>query len=63
MIKQAHREALAEGFVGTDDSSLVERMGGKMLLVRGPRDNIKITVPEDRASVEAGLMLRLQGRP
>ncbi|MDR3052302.1 MAG: 2-C-methyl-D-erythritol 4-phosphate cytidylyltransferase [Coriobacteriales bacterium] len=62
IIKRAHSTALAEGFVGTDDSALVERLGGKVLLVRGPRDNIKITVPEDRAPAEAGLALRLQER-
>lgn len=61
-IVDAHHQALAEGFVGTDDSSLVERMGGKVLLVQGPRDNIKITVPEDRGPVEAGLALRVQER-
>jgi 2-C-methyl-D-erythritol 4-phosphate cytidylyltransferase len=58
-LMEAHHVALAEGFVGTDDSSLVERIGGKVLLVRGPRDNIKITVPEDRILVEAGLRFRL----
>jgi 2-C-methyl-D-erythritol 4-phosphate cytidylyltransferase len=52
--------ALAEGFVGTDDSSLVERMGGNVILVLGPRNNIKITVPEDRLAVEAGLLVRLR---
>jgi len=62
VIQEAHRQALAEGFVGTDDSSLVERMGGKVLLVQGPRDNIKITVPEDRGPAEAGLALRVQER-
>ena len=62
VIREAHHQALAEGFVGTDDSSLVERIGGKVLLVQGPRDNIKITVPEDRGSIEAGLALRVQGR-
>jgi 2-C-methyl-D-erythritol 4-phosphate cytidylyltransferase len=61
-LLEAHRIALNEGFVGTDDSSLVERIGGKVLLVAGPRDNIKITVPEDRILVEAGLEIRLQGR-
>jgi 2-C-methyl-D-erythritol 4-phosphate cytidylyltransferase len=58
VIKEAHLTALAEGFVGTDDSSLVERIGGKVVLVKGPRNNIKITVPEDRVSVEAGLFKR-----
>lgn len=57
-IKEAHRVALADGFVGTDDSSLVERLGGKVALIQGPRNNIKITVPEDTASVEAGLRKR-----
>ncbi|MCL1880304.1 MAG: 2-C-methyl-D-erythritol 4-phosphate cytidylyltransferase [Actinomycetia bacterium] len=60
VIRTAHATALAEGFVGTDDSSLVERIEGNVVLVRGPRDNIKITVPEDWASVEAGLMIRLK---
>ncbi|MDR2035457.1 MAG: 2-C-methyl-D-erythritol 4-phosphate cytidylyltransferase [Coriobacteriales bacterium] len=60
VIKEAHRAALTDGFVGTDDSALVERIGGKMALVQGPRNNIKITVPEDTAAVEAGLRKRQQ---
>lgn len=60
VIKEAHKVALAEGFVGTDDSSLVERIGGKVALVQGPRNNIKITVPEDKAAIEAGLLKRQQ---
>lgn len=62
MIRSAHATALSEGFVGTDDSSLVERLGGTVLLVQGPRDNIKVTVPEDRGPVEAALTMRLQER-
>lgn len=58
VIKKAHHAALADGFVGTDDSSLVERIGGKVALVQGPRNNIKITVAEDTAAVEAGLRKR-----
>jgi 2-C-methyl-D-erythritol 4-phosphate cytidylyltransferase len=60
IIREAHATALAEGFVGTDDSSLVERIGGNVVLVKGPRDNIKITVPEDRIAIEAGLAIRLR---
>jgi 2-C-methyl-D-erythritol 4-phosphate cytidylyltransferase len=60
VLREAHATALAEGFVGTDDSSLVERVGGRVLLVQGPRNNIKITVPEDRFSIEAGLGMWLQ---
>ncbi len=62
VLREAYATALAEGFVGTDDSSLVERINGRVILVKGPRDNIKITVPEDRSSVEAGLALRLRER-
>jgi 2-C-methyl-D-erythritol 4-phosphate cytidylyltransferase len=60
IIREAHATALSEGFVGTDDSSLVERIGGHVVLVKGPRNNIKITVPEDRISIEAGLAMRLR---
>ena len=45
--------ALAEGFIGTDDASLIERMGGKVLVVEGKRDNIKLTVPEDYRMLSA----------
>ena len=45
-MKRAHAVAIAEGFIGTDDSSLVERMGGRVRCVQSPRDNLKVTVPE-----------------
>ena len=47
IYRRAHASALADGFVGTDDSSLIERLGGRVLVVEGKRDNIKLTVPED----------------
>lgn len=59
ILRRAHVEALSQGFVGTDDSSLVERLGAKVLLVDGPRDNIKVTVPEDAGPVVAALEVRL----
>lgn len=62
VLLRAHVEALSQGFVGTDDSSLVERLGAKVLLVDGPRDNIKVTVPEDKGPVEAALRIRLAAR-
>ena len=61
-LRDAYARATAEGFVGTDDSSLVERAGGRVALVEGPRDNIKVTVPEDLALVEAVLRRRESGR-
>ncbi|MDR0309093.1 MAG: 2-C-methyl-D-erythritol 4-phosphate cytidylyltransferase [Coriobacteriales bacterium] len=60
ILRSAHAAALAEGFVGTDDSSLVERIEGRMILIQGPRDNIKMTVPEDLAAINAGLFSRLE---
>ena len=47
IYRRAHASALSEGFVGTDDSSLIERLGGRVLVVEGKRDNIKLTMPED----------------
>lgn len=47
IYRRAHAAALSDGFVGTDDSSLLERLGGRILVVEGPRNNIKLTVPED----------------
>lgn len=63
VLRRAHATALAEGFVGTDDSSLVERIDGNVLLVHGPRNNIKLTTPEDRLAIEAGLAMRLREQP
>ena len=53
VYRRAHASALRDGFVGTDDASLIERLGGKVLVVEGRRDNIKLTVPEDYAMLAA----------
>ena len=55
VIYDAHRTAQQEGFMGTDDSSLVERRGGTVMVVRGDYRNIKITTPEDLVLAEAFL--------
>jgi len=47
VIYAAHQAAEADRFTGTDDSSLVERNGGRVYIVRGDYRNIKITTPED----------------
>lgn len=60
VLRRAHATALTEGFVGTDDSSLVERIDGNVVLVTGPRNNIKLTTPEDQLAIEAGLAWRLK---
>lgn len=62
LLRRAYTTAMYEGFVGTDDSSLVERMGGVVDMLNGPRDNFKITVPEDVAPAVAALAARLAMR-
>lgn len=59
VVVAAHESALLQGFVGTDDASLVEHTGGTVCVVESPRDNIKVTVPEDLALAEATLAARM----
>lgn len=47
LILRAHTEAQKEGFLGTDDASLVERLGHKVKIVQGSYENIKITTASD----------------
>ncbi len=47
IILEAYRNAYREGFYGTDDASLVERMGVSVKTIPGSYDNIKITTPGD----------------
>lgn len=47
VIKEAYYRAAEDGFVGTDDASLVERLGVKVHILPGSYTNIKITTPED----------------
>lgn len=47
VIKEAYLKATEEGFIGTDDASLVERIGVKVHVLPGTYTNIKITTPED----------------
>lgn len=47
LILQAHKKALEDGFDGTDDAALVERLGHPVTIVEDSADNIKITTSED----------------
>lgn len=47
ILKEAYKKARVDNFLGTDDSSLVERIGGKVKILIGDYDNIKITTVED----------------
>lgn len=47
ILKRAFDEAAADGFLGTDEASLVERSGKEVAVVMGSPRNIKITTPGD----------------
>ena len=47
VLKKAFDEATADGFIGTDEASLVERSGHDVAVVMGSPRNIKITTPGD----------------
>ncbi|MGP7819248.1 2-C-methyl-D-erythritol 4-phosphate cytidylyltransferase [Niallia sp. 01092] len=53
LLKEAYEKALQDDFLGTDDASLVERIGKEVKIVRGNYDNIKLTTPEDLYFAEA----------
>ena len=47
ILRRAYDEAQRDGFRGTDDASLVERLGQPVAILPGSERNIKITTPED----------------
>ncbi|MFZ0662465.1 MAG: 2-C-methyl-D-erythritol 4-phosphate cytidylyltransferase [Acidobacteriaceae bacterium] len=47
LLKRAFAEAAADGFIGTDEASLVERAGVQVAVVQGSPANFKITQPGD----------------
>ena len=52
LIKRAFDSAAADGFMGTDEASLVERLGESVWVVMGSPRNIKITTPADMELAE-----------
>jgi 2-C-methyl-D-erythritol 4-phosphate cytidylyltransferase/2-C-methyl-D-erythritol 2,4-cyclodiphosphate synthase len=52
IIREAHRKAHQDQFYGTDDASLVERMGFRLHMIAAFAENIKITTPEDLLMAE-----------
>lgn len=61
LLREALDKAEAEGFRGTDDAQLVERLGAPVEIVEGDPGNLKITWPADLAWAEAALALRSRG--
>lgn len=55
ILVKANEAALADKFLGTDDASLVERIGAPVAVVESDYRNIKVTTPEDLLIAEAFL--------
>ncbi|EJS62149.1 2-C-methyl-D-erythritol 4-phosphate cytidylyltransferase [Bacillus cereus] len=55
LLLEAHRSAKQSCFLGTDDASLVERIGKQVGVVEGSYYNIKVTTPEDLLIAESFL--------
>lgn len=47
LVLEAYELAIRKGIFGTDDASLVERLGQKVRLIQGSTENFKITWPGD----------------
>ncbi len=60
LIMDAHRKALEDGFIGTDDAMLVERLGHPVVAVEDSKENIKITTRTDMAL--AGILLKSRSK-
>ncbi len=52
ILKKAFADAVADGFLGTDEASLIERAGLPVAVVMGSPSNIKITTPADMELAE-----------
>ena len=52
ILKKAFDDATADGFLGTDEASLIERAGLPVMVVMGSPRNIKITTPADMELAE-----------
>lgn len=58
LLREAFAEAEADGFVGTDEASLMERAGKPVHVVPGSQVNLKITQPGDLELAEFYLKQR-----
>jgi 2-C-methyl-D-erythritol 4-phosphate cytidylyltransferase len=58
LLRRAFAEATADGFVGTDEASVVERAGQSVAVVPGSQVNLKITQPSDLELAEFYLRRR-----
>jgi 2-C-methyl-D-erythritol 4-phosphate cytidylyltransferase len=59
IIKEAYTSAYYDHYYGTDDASLVERMGVHVKMLPGSYENIKITTKEDLLFAESYMRSRM----
>lgn len=62
LLKRAEEQAYQEGFLGTDESMLIERLGEPVYIVESDYENVKITTKEDLIFGEAILSRRAGGQ-
>jgi 2-C-methyl-D-erythritol 4-phosphate cytidylyltransferase len=53
LLAEAHDKAARDGYRATDDAMLVERLGGRVSMVEGLPQNLKITTPDDLKAARA----------
>jgi 2-C-methyl-D-erythritol 4-phosphate cytidylyltransferase/2-C-methyl-D-erythritol 2,4-cyclodiphosphate synthase len=63
ILVAAHRRAVDQRILATDDADLVERNGIRVEVIEGSTANIKITTPSDLAIVEAIIAARIFASP
>jgi len=62
LLWEAHDKARRDGFLGTDDAVLVERLGAEVAMVPGLPRNLKVTTPEDLAAARQWRGREARGR-
>ena len=52
LLLQAFKQAESDGYTGTDEIELLERIGVKVRIIAGSEENLKVTFPEDLQRLE-----------
>lgn len=62
LLCRAYEAADKDHYYGTDDASLVERIGEKVQMIAGSYKNIKITTPEDLIVAESLMKAKIKAK-
>jgi 2-C-methyl-D-erythritol 4-phosphate cytidylyltransferase/2-C-methyl-D-erythritol 2,4-cyclodiphosphate synthase len=62
LLRRAYAAAEKDGFYGTDDASLVERIGAEVMMIEGASLNVKITTPDDLILADAILGVQMRDK-